>query len=174
MLANARSAAFSREVVMRLVNKLGIALLAATCVVPAALAGCNVHLTVVVSGRVKNQATIAHSTELLCAIAAQLGLDPAQANILLVQIRPEEVGDAGVTLANPIHELHSPGRPGYVYVVWLVGDADDLRIIRLFGSTLADARGIRLSEAEFTNAVRRALLATNATVSKDSLLESHH
>ena len=159
---------------MRIGIKLGIALLWVGWAAPAALAGCHAHLAVVVSDHVKVRATAAHAEELLCAVAAQLGLDPDHAKMVLAQIGPDETSIADVSLGKPIREIHSVEGPGGLYLVWLVGDADDIQIAGLLGSALADAAQVRLPSEDFMAAVRRAVLLTRATVNKNALLKPSH
>lgn len=154
---------------MRVAFKTGMVALFATCLVTSAVAACNPNLAVVVSERVKVKTTLSRSSELLCAVATQLGLDPG-VRMVLVQIHPDELTTAGIKAEHPIREIKPDGDPGLMYMLWLPGDADDTRIAGLIGSALADAAGIRPQPDVFNSAVRRAVLFTRATVPKNALL----
>lgn len=156
---------------MRIAVKIGVVGLCAVCAVCSAVAACNSNLAVVTSERVKTKATLARSTELLCAVATQLGVDPGT-RIVLIQIRPEELTTAGIKPEHPIREIRPDGNPGVMYMVWVIGDTNDIEIAGLIGSALADAAGFHPPPGVFDSAVHRAIVATKATISKQALLQS--
>jgi hypothetical protein len=141
---------------------------------PVLASSCGANISVVVSERIKQKTTTAEARDMLCAVGAQLALDPGQTNIILLQVSPEEAAVAHVTATESIREVRTLGHPMSVYLVWLIGDNNRQQLANLLGSTLADSAGVRPSTEQFRAAVHRAVIQEDATVAKNALLPRKH
>src|ERR1051326_2564671 len=105
---------------MKVIVTLWIVIFLGGCVTPVLASSCGANISVVVSERIKQKTTTAEARDMLCAVGAQLGLDPGQANIIFLQVSPEEAAVAHVTPTESIREVRTLGHPKSVYLVWLI------------------------------------------------------